>query len=926
MAHKAKIIAIAVASACSGIAINALAQTAPIQSAPKVERIEVTGSNIKRVDAETAAPIQVITADEIRQSGKQTVTELLRDLPINAAGGLSELTGSATFAAGAASVSLRGLGSASTLVLLNGRRVAPYGLQDPNFGSSGGAVNLNAIPLDVVERIEILKDGASAIYGSEAVAGVVNIILRKDYKGGLLGATATANKDGQYGNGTVNAAFGFGDLAKDRYNVFANVEIFRQESVSFRDAEAFLNRNEYRGGYASGVVGNAYSPFLTYIRTNTAPPTLVPGATCPTANQGAAVFNRNPYAPNGFVLVGGVNTGTGCVYDTLPFAEIVPKQERESIFARGTLDISGATQLFAEVSYIHTNTYFKGAPAAVGQGQAGTINPQTLRIQPQPTTLPATHPNNPFGIPTLFRGRFDAVGPQDNEIDGRTLRAVLGVKTTIGTFDVESGFLFSENEIDVTNHNSIRYSQAVAGITGGGYNFLNPFAGSVTPNTLRINAKDKGTSSFSIFDVKASGEIGTLAGGSAGLAVGAEFRREERDQRPDAAKQIGEVFGRGISFAQSSRSVSTGFAELVLPVLKNVEIQIAGRYDRYTDSGNSFTPKIAATWAPTSNLKLRASTATGFRAPSLTESSPSASTGFFNGFVDPRRCNQPTVTAGCTTSAAGFIVSDPNIRAEKARTYSAGFVWEPTKDSSISVDYFSIARRDEIAFVGLGDILLNEGSTDPRYFNRIVRDPTNGGLGPAFVGDPGVITTVRTGFANSGETRVRGVDYDARMRISLGERGRLNLGLNATQYVDYRGNSVSSDPLTSSLGFRNFPRWRAQFRTGWEVGDWISTGTVNYLAAMKTFPNPEIQSAATQAQIANCGAITSFYLGNCTIPAYFTLDVSTEYRGFKNWRLTGSIRNLANTRPSFDPIARPFNTTWYQPQGMTFALGARYTF
>jgi iron complex outermembrane recepter protein len=911
----------------ASIAVNsAIAQTSTNTSTPKVERIEVTGSNIKRIDAETAAPIQVITADEIRRSGKQTVTDLLRELPVNATGGLTELTGSGTFAAGAASVSLRGLGSASTLVLLNGRRIAPYGLQDPNFGSSGGAVNLNAIPLDVVERIEILKDGASAIYGSEAVAGVVNIILRKDYKGGLLGATITANKDGNYGNGTINTAFGIGDLAKDRYNVFANIEVFRQESVSFRDAEDFLNRTEYRGGYATGVVGSAYSPFLTYVRTNAATPTLVPGSTCPTSNQAPAVFNRNPYAPNGFVLVGGVNTGTGCIYDVFPFSEIVPKQKRESVFARGTLDLTGSTQLFAEISYIHNNTYFKGAPVAVGQGQSGTINPQTLRIQPQPTTLPANHPNNPFGIPTLFRGRFDAVGPQDNEIDGKTLRAVLGIKTTIGSFDVESGFLFSENKIDVTNHNSIRYSQAVAGITGGGYNFVNPFAGLVTPDTLRINAKDKGTSSFSIFDMKASGEIGTLPGGSAGLAVGAEFRREERDQRPDAAKQSGEVFGRGISFSQSSRSVSTAFAELVLPVVKNIEIQIAGRYDRYTDSGNSFTPKIAATWVPFSNFKLRGSGATGFRAPSLTESSPSASTGFFNGFVDPRRCNQPTVTAGCSTSAAGFIVSDPNIKAEKAKTYSAGFVWEPTKDSSLSVDYFSISRRAEIAFVGLADILLNEGSTDPRYFNRIVRDPTNGGLGPAFPGDPGVITTVRTGFANSGETRVRGVDYDARTRFSLGEYGRLNLALNATQYVDYRGNNVSSEPLTSSLGFRNFPKWRAQFRASWEVGSWVNTGTVNYLAAMKTFPNPAIQSATTQTQIATCGQITSFYLGNCTIPAYITIDVSTEYRGFKNWRLTGSIRNLANTRPSFDPIARPFNSTWYQPQGMTFALGARYSF
>ena len=153
----------------------AFAQQAPAPQ--KVEKIEVTGSNIKRVDAEGSAPIQIISREEIESSGKQTVTELLRTLPTNAGGGLNDITGANSFSSGASTVSLRGLGSAATLVLLNGRRVAPFGPADPNFGQSG-VVNLDALPLDVVDRIEILKDGASAIYGSEAVAGVVNIISR----------------------------------------------------------------------------------------------------------------------------------------------------------------------------------------------------------------------------------------------------------------------------------------------------------------------------------------------------------------------------------------------------------------------------------------------------------------------------------------------------------------------------------------------------------------------------------------------------------------------------------------------------------------------------------------------------------------------------------------------------------------------------
>ena len=891
---------------------SVFAQTAP---APKAEKIEVTGSNIKRIEAESSAPIQVITQEEIRRSGKQTVTELLRELPVNASGGLTELNGGGVFATGAASVSLRGLGSSATLVLLNGRRVAPYGLADPNFGNSGGAVNLNAISIDVIERIEILKDGASAVYGSEAIAGVINIILRKDFKGGIVGANATSNSKGYYKTQTAVASIGFGDLAKDRYNVFANVEAFRQESVLFNDVQDFLNRQQFRDVAGTGISLQVYSPFLSYIRTApaTPAPTGVAGLACPAANVVTAIFQ-------GFTLIGGVNTGTLCRYDNIARAEIVPKSSRESIFTRGTIDITGSTQAFAEFGYTHNNVYFLGTPVQIGQGNAATFNASTLRAQPAVTTLPIGHPNNPFPQATLFRGRFDAVGNQDNEVDGKTTRALVGAKTVFGSFDVESAILYNETKQTVTNWNSVRYSQVVAGITGLGFNFANPSTGRVTSDTLRINARDTAKSSFTIFDVKASGEVGQLAGGAAALALGAEYRKEDRDIRPDAAKLVGEVYGRGVSFAQSSRNVSTVFGELVLPVLKNLELQTAVRYDRYSDYGSSTTPKVAFGWTALPSLKVRGSFTKGFRAPSLTESSPSASSGFFNGFTDPRRCNRPAVTVGCAVNAAALIVSDPNVKPETAKTYSAGFVWEVDSAANLSVDYFSIARTNEIAFLGLLDILDNElSTTDPRYANRIVRDPTNAGLGPLFAGDPGEIITVRSGFANNGETTVRGFDIDSRYRASLGEFGRLTLNFTGTRYTDYRGNGTNGAPQTSFKGFRNTPEWRAQFRSTWEIGSWTNSAIWNLLAATKSY-------AAGSANAATCGNPTNATtLGRCTIPLYQTIDVSTEYRGFKNWRLSAAIRNLANERPAFDPQSRPFNTAWYSPSGMNIVLGVRYT-
>ena len=600
----------------------------------------------------------------------------------------------------------------------------------------------------------------------------------------------------------------------------------------------------------------------------------------------------------------------------------MPKVERNSVFARGTYELTANTQLFAEGSFVQSKTYFLGAPPIVGSGTGSTFDPSTGRLNPAPQTLPVGHPNNPFNRPTSFRGRFDAVGNQDNEVESKTTRVVAGLTTVVGTFDVSAGILYNLTEQDTTNYNTIRYSALIAGITGGGFNFGTPEAGAIKPADLRVNAKDNAKSSFTIVDVKGSGEIGTLPGGAASIALGAEFRREDRTVKPDPLKLVGGIFGRGVASTDGSRDVSTVFGELVLPVVKNVEVQAAVRYDRYSDYGNSLTPKLAASWAVLPNFKLRSSFARGYRAPALTEITKSTTSGFFNGVDDPRRCQRPTYTIGCAISIPGLIVANPLVRPEKAETYSTGFVWEPTTESSVSVDYFSISRRNEISFLSLTEILNNEGSSDPRYAGRIVRDPTN--TSTTVPNDPGAILYVSTGFNNLGETRVKGIDIDARYRMNLAEMGRLNFSLNATQYFEQRGSGSAGAPVISYNGFRNAPEFRAQFRTTWELGNFTSTGTMNYLSSFKPYSNPE--NFGPGATAPNCGNPAGTFVGFCTVSEYITFDLGTEYRGIKNLRLSATVRNISNQKPSADPRALPFNTAWYQPTGMNFVLGARYTF
>lgn len=896
----------------AGLAVSVFAFSAQAQQAQKVEKIEVTGSNIKRVDIETAAPIQVITAEEIRRSGRQTVTEVLRELTINAAGGLTELSGSGSFSAGAATASLRGLGSTATLVLLNGRRIAPYGLADPNFGQSA-VVNLNAIPLNTIERIEILKDGASAIYGSEAIAGVINIILRKDYKGGQVAATAQQNFQSLYKNQTYTGAIGFGDLAKDKYNVFAAFEYYKQDAVYFPDVKDWLVRPDRVRVYGTGLLSSAFSPFLTYVTNAAGAAVASPGAGCP-ADQ------RVPWNFNGFNLTGASGaSGTVCLYDNVYRSTIVPESDRKSVFARGSYDLSGNTQLYGELSFVSGATFFPGFAQAVGFGTGATFNPSTGALNASPQFLPAGHPNNPFNRNTFFRGRLDAVGNQDNEVKSDTSRFLAGLKTKVGTFDIDAGVLYNRSEIESFNYNSIRYSQLVAGITGGGFNFYNPTSGAVTADTLRINAKDKAISEFTIVDLKASGEIGTLPGGPVGLAAGVEFRKEERVVNPQEEKTRGEIFGRGVATVSGSRDVSTVFGELVMPVIKNVEVQLAARYDRYSDYGNSFTPKVAASWVPMSNLKLRGSYAEGFRAPALTEITRSGTSGFFNGVDDPRRCSRPTYTIGCGVSIPGLIVANPGVQPEEAKTYSAGFVFEPTNNSSLSVDYFKINRKNEISFLSLTEILLNEGSSDPRFQNRVFRDPTN--TSPTVPNDPGAILYVQTVFDNLGETRVSGFDVDLRARFSLKSYGQLDSRLIVTHYIDQSGNGVAGAPIVSYSGYRNAPENRAQFVNTWTVGPWANTVNVNWLDKFSAYSAPEYSGTAR----VTCSNPNGTYYGICRVKEYVTVDLSTEYRGFKNLRLSAAIRNIANSKPSDDPLTT-FNTAWYQPQGRRYSVGAQYSF
>lgn len=601
---------------------------------------------------------------------------------------------------------------------------------------------------------------------------------------------------------------------------------------------------------------------------------------------------------------------TVCRYDIWPFVDIVPKSDRINLFSRGTLDLSGITSLFAEAGFNRIKTRYSGSPQVagdIGSWYAATTN----TIVNIPEVLPPGHPNNSTGEYVAYRYRFTDVGPAGSEVTSDAIRFLVGGKTTLGTWDVEVGALYNENKTDAISFNQIRTSVLTRAILDGTYNFANPSTGRVTAAQLRVDVKDNAKSSFSILDVKTSTEFGALPGGAVGVAAGLEYRREDRRATADPLKGLGEIVGFGAASAEGSRNLLSAYAELRLPILKSLEVQIAGRTDKYSDYGRSTIPKIGAAWTILPTLKLRGSYAEGFRAPSLTEISKS-SVSAFTTVLDPKLCIDGTENP-CQQGIGLLIVANPNVKPETAKTYNLGIVFEPTKDSSISMDFYKIDRRNEINTLGLGEILNNEDNPDPRYVGRVVRGK------PAPGQAVGQIQVIRTGFFNLGKTLIQGMDVDARYNFSLNEYGKLNTSVLLAYTDKFKGSGSPDGPLTSFAGFRDVPRLRARASGTWEIGDWSTTTAANYLSGFKTFNNGD-------GDAATCASTASQYLGYCKVDSFLTVDLGTEYRGVKNLIISLTVQNLFNLRPPADPLVRPVNQEWHSPNGAYATLGARYTF
>ena len=921
MSFRVKPMVQGLALAFGGLAVvgtTAYAQTPPAPTQQQLERITITGSNIRRTDQETVAPVEIITREQIERSGRSTVAEVLRSIPANTGGSFGE-SFSNSFAPGAAGISLRGLGQKSTLVLLNGRRIAGYGFAQ-NLQET--FVDLNAIPVSAIERIEVLKDGASAIYGSDAIAGVVNIILRRDYKGievaGDVGFFEGAN------DYRASIVAGFGDLGSQKFNVFGVLDYYKRDEILLSDTKFGADR-DYRdkdggrnfqglttGGTWNNVTGTtaAGTPIIGNLRQAISQCGAVGGILLDYAGATA----RGLIAPpnNNLALGTGVNQpgNTWCGMEFNNQLSAIPGTERIGFLGRGVMDFTPRVQGFAELAYTNTETeqtftrpFFANTTGL--QPTPGGLQPFTYNIIYGPGVA-----GNPFGTNATFAGNLQALGTRDAKIESDTWRVLAGLRYGLGNWDLESAVGWSKNEVEAIYTNRLLKSgvSAAFGVpatpqpptpisTSATYNLDAPLS---TPNpSFLTNVNRNAESELKFIDTKATTEFGSLPGGPIGVAIGAEFRDESLQDRPDPLATSGEILGQGNTSTDASRDNFATYVEFALPLTKTLEMQAALRYDHYSDFGNTTNPKLGLKFKPTPEVMFRANWGRGFRAPTLVEITPSRGV-FFVQVNDP-------FTGATNVQVSGIFTGNPDLRPEKSRSTTAGVVWEPNNSFNASIDVYDISWSDIVNAPSFQSIV---NTNNPAVVIRLPPQP-----GQAF----GNIVTVLNGFINVNRTETRGVDVDARY-IARTNWGRFTSRLNATYVAKFEEDGV--DNVGHNGGTVTVPRWKGFASLDWDQGPWTVSGRMNYIhsyyqdllaGSFFTPQDPRFQSGTYPTRV----------------PSYTTFDLYGRYNITSNLSVQASVLNIFDRTPPYDPgidATNFYDFTQYDVRGTIYRVGMSYKF
>ena len=782
------------AGAASVLAAPAFAQEQQEEETQTLDAVEVTGSRIQRADIEGSLPVTVISREQLQASGRVSVADVMRDVTFSSAGNFRPQSGSSAQAG--ADINLRGLGSNRTLVLVDGRRA-------PTAPFTGSNADLNSIPLAAVERIEILTDGASAIYGSDAIGGVVNIILRKDFTGAeyTLGRGDTSITGGDTEEGSMIIG-----VAGDRGNLLAGASYNKRGMVFTRDRPW----GQAPGNSTFG--NNILNPRLAGVAGWT-------GATFLPLPGGCSDPNFSILAANG-----------RCVYDFNRVAADEAKVGLQSAFARGTYEINEDWQAYMTATVSRAESFGRYAPTP-GVVLVGANSPNN------PTALMPQNPTPGVSVPFYLYHRFAAAGNRDTTTDSNVYDLNFGFQGRIlDTVDIDVGVRQSEFKYFELGRNYIVRALAEQAINDGSYNLFRP---SQTPQSVLngIKATINRESQWVTREIYAMGnmDLFELGGGTSATAFGIEYRTEDYLDKYDSLSEGNQILGSAGNSAGGGRDVLAVYGEALFPFFDGFEMSLAGRYEEYSDYGSDFAPKIAFRYQPLENLTLRAAYGEGFRAPTLdivTQSRAFSADSVF----DPATCvsfgDFPGTAAGrggltpeawCAANGGvngvqvnAFRNAAATLGSEQSEQFSLGAVYDPFEWLSLTLDYWNIKITDRQKFFSSQELIDIDNGVDPDPFPTSICSITRR--------PDGSISEVNNCWANQGTVETDGFDFVGRTQFDFGDWGSLDNQLTVSQLRSY-----VVDAGAEQVGLEGLPEFRANLQNIWSYGDFEFVYNVRYI-------------------------------------------------------------------------------------------------
>jgi iron complex outermembrane recepter protein len=946
------------------IGMPALAQVAPATAStgPQLQEIIVTGSLIKRTDIETPSPVQLISNTEMLQMGYTNVSDVLRNLSAAGQGSLSQSFGEA-FAAGAQGVALRGLTVGDTLVLIDGKRMVSYPISDDNQRQF---TDVSAIPINAVERVEVLKDGASALYGADAIAGVVNVILKKSFSG--LEVTAEGGTSQKHDGTTEHLAAlgGIGDLDSDGYNAYIAIDFHHQDQILALD--------------------RAGTGFSTLDWRAAGGQNTIPGNNGPGSNSGGYPTYGYPASITGYLLNPGTTgpaeaflPGCSATAQSLNQCEfqyrggqIQPSTEQINVLAKFTKALGGDWKFNATASVFNSQAEqvcctYQSTDYAFGGITITGFGPHypPTNVSYPIFTVPASYPGNPYGAAAPLIYNFWEVGMPQTTTDTNTYRLFTELTGTVAGWDIDADIGAMYARMNESFYNDIEPAAVQTALNNGYVIGTGASNAAAVAAGLAPPAYAYPTSSLDVVDLHASRTLFDLPGGPLALALGGQFfHKTENLTAPESmltGVQEGDPY-----FAMGSQNDAAVFTEIDAQVFKSLELDGAVRYDNYNNGvGGATTPQFKVKWKPVDMLALRGTWGRGFRAPSPAEGGSSGELFGQSGYiVDPVLCPNPSNANArgnfpglCTWPLTGYQVAGSNLKPVKSTNETFGFIFEPLKQFSVSVDYYKIKLTD--------DIISQSTFGEPDYVpGSLVRGPAAQQSycppsNPTPICTPAQLVTITTPvglpsfasypYINAGAVQTEGLDVDLQTHFDLGVAGKLSAELNYTHIFEY---NITSNGVTYDLagthgpsevsGDTGNPKERAVATLTWDYQSLSVSGTVNYTSSFTiTDPSEGINTCADALQSEASGAYGFRFTATSGTPAYlcsvhhFTeSNIYVRYAANDHLAVHGSITNLFNAQAPIDAQTYggggllAYDGAFHQDGaiGRFFMVGATYKF